>query len=147
MRFQAPTCSSLFSHAFEGVEKSRGAQKKHEKWTTEIITEDTGVGEILSNYNSDMQKQVAQLLERENPVDIYSSIVSSQFDADRLDYLRRDKLMTGTEYGGFDWLWLLHNLEVEKITIGGDGETDPFEVDGLILGAKGLKAAEGYLLG
>ena len=61
--------------------------------------------------------------------------------------MRRDKIMTGTEHGGFDWAWLLHNIEVEKITIGGDDELKPFEVEGLILGAKGLKAAEGYLLG
>ena len=136
-----------FSHTFEGVEKARGVRKKHEKWTTEIITGETEVGERLSRYDPEFQKQVAKLLNQEYPADIYSSIVSSQFDADRVDYLRRDKIMTGTEHGGFDWAWLLHNIEVEKITIGGDDETEPTEVDGLILGAKGLKAAEGYLLG
>ena len=136
-----------FSHTFEGVEKARGVRKKHEKWTTEIITGETEVGERLSRYDPEFQKQVAELLNQEYPADIYSSIVSSQFDADRVDYLRRDKIMTGTEHGGFDWAWLLHNIEVEKITIGGDDETEPTEVDGLILGAKGLKAAEGYLLG
>jgi hypothetical protein len=41
----------------------------------------------------------------------------------------------------------MNNLEVGKLTIGGDGESTPFEVDGLILGAKGLQAAESYLLG
>lgn len=55
--------------------------------------------------------------------------------------------MVGAEYGGFDWAWLLNNLEVEKLTIGGDGEQVPVEVEGLILGSKGLQAAEGYLLG
>ena len=142
-----------FSHTFEGVEKARErgnarrTWKKHETWTAEIITGETGVGKILADYDQKFREQVAELLKQEHPVDIYSSIVSSQFDADRVDYLRRDKLMTGTEHGGFDWAWLLHNIEVEKITIGGDDETEPTEVDGLILGAKGLKAAEGYLLG
>jgi hypothetical protein len=55
--------------------------------------------------------------------------------------------MTGTEQGGFDWAWLMNNLEIGKITIGGDVEQDPFEVDGLILGQKARAAAEGYLLG
>ena len=136
-----------FSHTFEGVEKARGARKKHESWTVEIVTGETGVGKILSDYDVKLQHDVSILLEREYPVDIYSSIVSSQFDADRVDYLRRDKLMTGTEHGGFDWAWLLNNLEIENITIGGEDEQEPFEVEGLILGAKGLKAAEGYLLG
>ena len=154
-RADASICAALlhdvghgpFSHAFEGVEKARGAAKKHERWTTEIIREDTGVGTLLSEYDKGLRENVAVLLEEEYPSDIYSSIVSSQFDADRLDYLRRDKLMTGTEYGGFDWAWLLDNLEVEKLTIGGDGENVPVEVEGLILGSKGLRAAEGYLLG
>ena len=136
-----------FSHAFEGVEKARKARKKHEKWTVEIIRGDTEVGKLLSSYDDCFQDKVANLLEQEYPVDIYSSIVSSQFDADRIDYLQRDRIMTGTEYAGLDWDWLLNNLEVEKLTIGGDDEKDPFEVEGFILGAKGLKAAESYLLG
>ena len=89
----------------------------------------------------------AKLIEEEYPSDIYSSIVSSQFDADRLDYLRRDKMMTGTEYAGFDLDWLLNNLEIDKLMIGGDGDEVPVEVEGLILGSKGLQAAESYLLG
>ena len=136
-----------FSHAFESAEKLRGKAKKHEAWTTEIIRGDTCVGSILSNYNTQFQQDVADLLEEEYPSDIYSSIVSSQFDADRLDYLRRDKLMTGTGHGGFDWAWLLNNLEVETLTIGGDGEETPFDVESLILGSKGLRSAEAYLLG
>ena len=136
-----------FSHAFEGAERARKVRKKHEKWTVEIIRADTEVGRLLSSYDECFRSSVASLLEQEHPVDIYSSIVSSQFDADRIDYLQRDRMMTGTEYAGLDWDWLLHNLEIEKLTIGGDDEQDPFEVEGLILGAKGLKAAESYLLG
>ena len=149
------TCAALlhdlghgpFSHTFEGVEKSRGVSKKHEQWTADIIRGDTEIGRLLEEFSAELRRDVAELLEKESPTDIYSSIVSSQFDADRIDYLRRDKLMTGTEHGGFDWLWLLNNLEIESITIGGDAETDPLEVRGLILSYKGLKAAEGYLLG
>ena len=136
-----------FSHAFEGVERAREVRKKHEKWTTEIIRGDTEIGRILSSYDKYFQAKVANLLEQEYPVDIYSSIVSSQFDADRIDYLQRDRIMTGTEYAGLDWDWLLNNLEVDKLTIGGDDEKDPFVVDGFVLSAKGLKAAEGYLIG
>jgi HD superfamily phosphohydrolase len=136
-----------FSHTFEGVLAARGMKKKHEKWSAEIIRGNTEVHEVLFRYDRFLPEAVADLLEQEQPTDIYSSVVSSQFDADRLDYLRRDKLMTGTEQGGFDWAWLLNNLEVERLTIGGDGDIDPFEVDGFIINSKGLQAAEGYLLG
>ena len=38
---------------------------------------------------------------------LYAAVVSSQFDADRLDYLRRDRYMTGIKIGDFDMDWLL----------------------------------------
>jgi HD superfamily phosphohydrolase len=122
-------------------------KKRHEKWSSEIIRGDTDVHRTLTEYDLSFPDAVARLLEQEQPADIYSSIVSSQFDADRLDYLRRDKLMTGTGQGGFDWAWLIHNLEVESLTVGGDDNADPFEVDGFIISPKGLQAPEGYLLG
>jgi HD superfamily phosphohydrolase len=135
-----------FSHTFEGVEKSRGKRKKHEVWTAQIIREETEIGRVLDGFDQGLREDVAILLEGEHPTDIYASVVSSQFDADRLDYLRRDKLMTGTQHGGFDWDWLLQNLEIAEITLRSDGE-DYLDVKSLILGPKGLKAAEGYLLG
>ena len=80
------------------------------------------------------------------PQDIYAAVVSSQFDADRLDYLRRDRYMTGTESGGIDIEWLLDCLEVGQITIRVGEEADYVKVDGLYLNHKGLRAAEEYLL-
>lgn len=158
-RAQVAACAALlhdvghgpFSHTFEGVLKQYGRPKKHEKWTVEIIRGQTEIAEILQIYDerngTSLVKDVANLLEQEYPSDIYSSVVSSQFDADRLDYLRRDKLMSGTEHGGFDWDWLLNNLEIEDLTIGSDGSEDHIEVPGFVVGHKGLKAAEAYLIG
>ena len=37
-------------------------------------------------------------------------IVSSEVDADRMDYLRRDAYYCGVNYGHFDHLWLINNL-------------------------------------
>lgn len=133
-----------FSHAFEGANKKIGRTKKHEVWTTEIIRGNTEIGEILECRGRYFREKVAAILEEEFPSDIYASIVHSQFDADRLDYLRRDKYMTGTEHGGFDWAWLLNNLEVGTVTV---GEDDPVEIETFILASKGLQAAEEYLLG
>ena len=98
-----------FSHTFESALKERGAIKKHEAWTAEIIRGGTEVHSVLDEHG--LVDETAELLEAEYPSDIYSSVVHSQFDADRINYLRRDQLMTGTGIGGFDWEWLLDCLE------------------------------------
>ena len=60
---------------------------------------------------------MATLVEAEDPQDIYHAIVSSSFDADRLDYLRRDRLMTGTGAGAIDFDWLMEHVRVREIAI------------------------------
>ena len=104
------------------------------------------MGAALRAYDPPLQDDVALLLTSETPVDIYSAIVSSQFDADRLDYVRRDRIMTGAQHGGFDFSWLLANLEVDEIAVSTDGEVFG-KVQSLILGNKAFQAAEEYVLG
>lgn len=135
-----------FSHTFERVEKSRGARKRHEEWTAEMIRGETEVRQILDGVDGNLAAEVATLLTQREPKDVYSSIVSSQFDADRLDYLRRDRYMTGAGGGGFDFQWLVDCLEVGKITVRPGEDSDYVEVDGLYLNYKGLQTAEAYLL-
>ncbi len=99
-----------FSHTFEGVQKARDVAKRHESWTADIIRHPTaGVAPLLAAYRADGRfgEDVALLLEAEDPIDLYHAVVSSSFDADRLDYLRRDRLMTGTGAGAIDFDWLM----------------------------------------
>ncbi len=42
--------------------------------------------------------------------------ISSQLDADRMDYLLRDSRATGPKYGEFDLPWLLHSLASARYT-------------------------------
>lgn len=142
-----------FSHAFETaskqLDKQRGkkSESRHETWTAEIIRGDTNLGKSLSNIlGENGREEVAELLLQETPTDIYSAVVSSQFDADRLDYVRRDRLMTGAQHGGFDFSWLMANLEVEKVTFATDDE-EYATSDMLILNHKAFQAAESYVLG
>lgn len=137
-----------FSHTFEGVEKRRGVHKRHEEWTADLILGDTEVHEALRISGHDFAVEIANLLRQSEQNDIYSAVVSSQFDADRLDYLRRDRYMAGVGSGRFDFNWLLDCLEVGKITVGSaeSEDDDLVEIDGLYLNNKGLQAAEGYLL-
>lgn len=130
-----------FSHAFESALNMRG---KHEAWTEKIILS-AHVSKIMDDYRRNLSADVARIFKEESPPDIYSSVVSSQFDADRLDYMRRDRLLTGTQIGGIDFTWLIRNLEVCKIDVGVDDQKYA-EIDTLVLGNKALWAGESYVL-
>jgi HD superfamily phosphohydrolase len=73
-------------------------------------------------------------------------VVSSQFDADRLDYVQRDRLMTGSQHGAIDFEWLLSNIEVGSVAQGVD-EKAAGNIETFVLGRKALFAAEAYVLG
>lgn len=145
-----------FSHAFENVMKNKalkdhdGYKKKHEELTVDIIRDDTEVREILREYDDEFGtnfvQDVGDLLKAKDPSDVYASIVSSQFDADRLDYVRRDRYMTGTQTGYIDFEWLLDCIASKDVTVGLGEEADISAQPALFLTEKGLQAAEGYLL-
>jgi HD superfamily phosphohydrolase len=141
-----------FSHVFEEVEKSRNRGKRHEQWTAEMIRNPYGrIRPLLEAYweHDNFCEAVATLIEAEDPQDIYHAVVSSSFDADRLDYLRRDRLMTGTGAGAIDFDWLMEHLRVQEIAIeavdAGEG-VDQERVPTFCLDAKALPAAEQFLL-
>ena len=141
-----------FSHTFEGVQKSRGANKRHERWTADIIRNPEGaICKLLDAHwpEGGFCDQVANLIEAEDPTDIYHSVVSSSFDADRLDYLRRDRLMTGTGAGAIDFDWLMEQVRVDKIVImaaDADGDEEQARVPTFCFDPKALPAAEQFLL-
>lgn len=139
-----------FSHTFEGVQASRGVKKRHEKWTADIIRNPDGrLQPLLDDHRPGFTEEVASLLEKEDPEDIYHAVVSSSFDADRLDYLRRDRLMTGTGAGAIDFDWLKDNIRVAEIEIDAPVEDEAGEarkVPTFCLTEKALPAAEQFLL-
>jgi uncharacterized protein len=140
-----------FSHTFEGVQKSRGIKKRHELWTADIIRNPKGkIKSLLDGFRKDENfcEKVASLLASEDPTDIYHAVVSSSFDADRLDYLRRDRMMTGTGAGAIDFDWLMEHVRVGEIypDVADEGYDDAKPVATFCLDAKALPAAEQFLL-
>jgi uncharacterized protein len=136
-----------FSHAFEVVQKERGHEKSHETWTADIINNrDGSVRPILERFHRGIAKEIAELITAEVPQDIYHAIVSSSFDADRLDYLRRDRLMTGSGAGAIDFDWLLDNLRIAEIRRGGDDDVESEPIVTFCLDEKALQAAESFLI-
>jgi HD superfamily phosphohydrolase len=67
---------------------------------------------------------------------ILTQLISSELDADRMDYLRRDSYYCGVNYGVFDYSWILRNLSAHVV----DGKAY------LALGHRALYAFEDFLL-
>lgn len=136
-----------FSHAFEEVGKILDWKlaKKHELVSEALIREGE-IAECLKSLGSGFANDVANIIGTEKPTSIYSAVVSSQFDADRLDYLLRDRMMTGTQHSGIDFEWLMANLEVGTVPTGVD-DSQTNDVETFVLGSKAVYAAEAYVLG
>ena len=136
-----------FSHAFEEVGKKLNLSMAHHENVSEAIIRDSEVSEILDGeHGVGFSTNVANLIKTPTSAKIYGAVVSSQFDADRLDYIQRDRLMAGTQLGGIDFNWLMSNLEIGAIKVGSDDEEAAKEIETFVLGPKAIYAAEAYLL-
>ena len=136
----------MFSHAFEFVGEALGLpMADHERVSGEIIRTREIAGILSPELGTGFANDVATLIARKAPGNLYDAVVSSQFDADRLDYMQRDRLMTGVQSSGIDLTWLLSNLQVEAVPTGVDGE-EAGSVETLVLGPKAIQTAESYVL-
>ena len=134
-----------FSHAFEDVgERLNLPLADHERISDRLIREGE-IADVLNALGSGFAADVADVIKK-GPGSIYGAVVSSQFDADRLDYMRRDRMMTGTQHGAIDFEWLMANLEVAHVPYGVD-DRQVGEVETFVLGPKAVYAAETYVLG
>ncbi len=86
-----------FSHAFEKV-----FDLDHEQFTQAILLGDTEVNAVLRRVAPDFPQKVADIIGKTYPDKLVVSLISSQIDADRMDYLQRDAYFTGVSYGHFD---------------------------------------------
>ena len=98
-----------FSHSLEEI-----FDTDHEEWTCSILMGDTGINEVLRAVSEDFPSQVAAVIKKTYPKPIVVSLISSQMDADRMDYLLRDAYFTGVNYGNFDLERILRVLRPYK---------------------------------
>lgn len=110
-----------FSHVFEDVFYKKSI--KHEMWTPYFLQEfcEEKFLKKANQYNkkSPITREKLLLIEKiilhqDQEKKLLSDIVSSQLDADRLDYLLRDSHFCGVKYGEYDFRWLLHCLTIVK---------------------------------
>jgi len=131
-----------FSHAFENIFKNKLIH--HEDWT-ELFLNDYRLPEFLENYNHlNPRFMLTQerfsiirnlIMHKEKTHQLLADIVSSQLDADRLDYLLRDSHFCGVSYGQYDLPWLLNCLTIIE-----DNHSERLGVTG-----KGIGVVEQYL--
>jgi HD superfamily phosphohydrolase len=113
---------------------------------SDILIKNSDISEIFNKHlGSGFANDLADIIGHRHK-SIYTAVVSSQFDADRLDYMRRDRLMTGTHHGAIDFDWLIANLEVGSIPQTVDEEQFS-SLETFVLGPKAIHAAEAYILG
>jgi HD superfamily phosphohydrolase len=86
-----------FSHSIEKTFASN-----HEDWSIGMVLGATEVNTILKRVDEDFPHKVAGVINKTYPKEIVVSLISSQMDADRMDYLLRDAYFTGVHYGTFD---------------------------------------------
>ena len=136
----------MFSHAFEAVGKTLDLPlARHETVSDRLIRSGEIASVLAETYGDGFASSVADLIGREQPQTLYDAIVTSQFDADRLDYMQRDRMMTGVHSGAVDVTWLLQNLEVASVDVTSDEEKIG-TIDTLVLGPKAFHVAESYVL-
>ena len=116
-----------FSHAFESVTVTH-----HEEFTGRILIEKTDVHEVLESYRPGFSQEVYDVIAKRHPNSIIISIISSQLDADRLDYLLRDAYFTGAPYGEIDVERILRTMRVRENKI--------------VYKVSGMHAIEDYLM-
>lgn len=95
-----------FSHIFEKVIP----QFNHEDYSAQIIYNRQGkIYSLLSQHNLNIERIVNLILHRTNQ-DWAQTLISGQFDLDRLDYLLRDRYFVGLSSSGINLNRLLDNI-------------------------------------
>ncbi|MDE7263195.1 MAG: HD domain-containing protein [Anaeroplasmataceae bacterium] len=96
-----------YSHAFEAV-----LETSHEEMTEKIILcKETDVYQILNEIPG-LPEDVAGVIGHHGKFPLIESLVSSQLDVDRMDYLTRDAYFTGATYGTIDMHRLLRSMKI-----------------------------------
>lgn len=122
-----------FSHTLEEILKAANVKFDHERMTQRIIME-SGVRRVLDSIGARFAEDVSSYISKKRTEEHWRyKLVSSQLDADRLDYLLRDAMSAGLRGHGYDLVRLLdmlHHLDGKRIAVHW----------------RGIETVEGYLV-
>tara|TARA_A100001388_G_scaffold218066_1_gene168594 strand:- start:5 stop:1261 length:1257 start_codon:yes stop_codon:yes gene_type:complete len=106
----------------------------HEKWSQSLVRNYEPINSILKKYDNELPRRIGELFESKQ---LFSkplkTLISSEIDCDRLDYLLRDSYNTGTKYGLVD----LERI-ISALTFSPDGN--------IAIKPKGVIAIEHFLV-
>ncbi len=106
----------------------------HEEWSQNLVKNYSPINSILIKYDNELPRQIGELFESKQ---IFAkplkTLISSEIDCDRLDYLLRDSYNTGTKYGLVD----LERI-ISALTFSPDGN--------IAIKTKGVIAIEHFLV-
>ena len=115
------TSESIFDH-------------NHEKWSKKLILNYDPITNILKKYDKNLPQDISQLfVDNGSNLKPIKTLISSEIDCDRLDYLLRDSYNTGTKYGSVD----LERI-ISALTFSPDGN--------IAIKPKGVIAIEHFLV-
>ena len=119
-----------FSHAFEEFVNHTNKNLRHDQhWLDAALK------------HLDIDPEVIGIIKRQNPKHAYlSDLVSSQLDADRMDYLLRDSHFCGVTYGQFEMDWLINSLEIAEV------EDEGVFNRRVCVNVKGISALEHFIM-
>ena len=104
----------------------------HEQFSIRIIEENSEIHRILFRYDPKLIKDIVLILNKKHPRKGFNQLISSQLDADRMDYLLRDAYYCATSYGNFDLERLLRTIR--------------FVDDQLVIKESGIHCVEDYIM-
>ena len=117
-----------YSHTFEHLFGTN-----HEKIGQQIITDPhTEINQALRQVSPNFPELVASVIAKTYPNPQVVKMISSQADADRMDYLQRDAYFTGVNYGQFDLSRVVRVIR-------------PYQ-DGICFTNNGMHAVEDYIV-
>lgn len=118
-----------YSHCFENFH-----EVSHEEYTKLIILDESSeVNKVLRRYDENLPSLIASIIDHSHSNPLLYQLISSQIDADRMDYLLRDAYMSGTPYGSFDVNRIMRIMKVKDQNI--------------VFKKSGVSAIENYIMG
>ncbi len=123
----------LEKYASEHPVTKQNREKIHEQITVDIIRHDCEINDILC---PEQRELVIELIQGKETSDWQRDVVSSELDADKMDYLLRDSYFAGVKYGEYDLEKLIESCRIHV------EQTDT----SLAISSEGIYALEQLLL-
>ncbi len=104
------TTGEVHAHEYYSIQIIKELFQEHAIANNNFGIEPADVTCLLSH-----NMETTELFPTKNSLAIFRKVISSQIDADRMDYLMRDSLYTGVGFGSIDAERLISNIDVVKM--------------------------------